>query len=423
MPRNDRPFQYRDNALACDGVPLSDIAAEFGTPLFVYSAGTIRRNFRRIAKAFAAARPLVAYSTKANTNGAILRLLAAEGAGFDIVSGGELDRVRRAGVGGDRIIFAGVGKTVAEMRQALKAGVLEFNLESAAEAERLNDVAASMKRIAPVAIRVNPDVDARTHKFISTGRKENKFGLWLEDAAQLAQRIRDLPNLRLEGLHAHIGSQILDAEPHRNAVAVLDEFINGLASEGIEVHTLNFGGGFGIAYEPGQKALDLKAVAREVVGLVKRHNLKLILEPGRSIVGPAGALLTRVEFIKPGHDRTFAVIDAAMTELIRPALYQAYHEILNVDRRRGKTALMDIVGPVCESADFLAQKREMIAPRPGDLLAALDAGAYGFVMASNYNSRPKPAEVLVDGGQAHLIRRRETARDLTKHEVVPEHLQ
>ncbi len=417
-------LSYRENALSCENVSLEALAAEYGTPLFVYSADALRVNFRRIAKAFAAAKPLVAYSVKANSNAAILRVLAREGAGFDIVSGNELERVRRAGVPGDRIIFAGVGKTEAEMRAALRAGVREFNLESPAEAERLDAVARAMKTVAPVALRINPDVDPKTHKFISTGKKENKFGMSLDAARAMVRRIGELPGLRLEGLHAHIGSQILQEGPHAEAVGVVDAFIESLVADGVGLKTLNFGGGFGINYRPEDKPLDLRPVAKVVVGLAKKHGLELILEPGRSIVGPAGVFLTRVEYIKQGTGRTFAIVDGAMTEMIRPALYDAFHEILPISKpvRRAAHAAVDVVGPVCESGDFLALQRDMPVPEAGELLAALDAGAYCSAMSSNYNSRLRPAEILVDGDQAYLIRKREKLADLIRHEVVPDHL-
>jgi diaminopimelate decarboxylase len=416
-------FGYRGNRLVCEKVDLEELAERFGTPLFVYSAGALRRHFRAVKKAFAAARPLIAYSVKANSNGAILRVLAREGAGFDVVSANEMDRVLACGVAGDRIIFAGVGKTADEMARALRAGVRDFNLESPAEADRLADVARRLRRVAPVAIRVNPNVDARTHRHITTGKRENKFGMSLEAARVLARQIADSPHLRLEGLHAHIGSQILQSSPHAEAAAVLDAFLTQLHADGHRLESLNFGGGFGIAYQDGQAPLDLGAVAGAIVPLAKKHGLKLLLEPGRSIVGPAGALLTRVEYIKRGTARTFVIIDGAMTEVIRPALYDAHHDIVPTRARRGgEQVTADVVGPVCESADFLAQQREMPLPEPGDVLAVLDAGAYCSAMSSNYNSRTRAAEVLVDGAEAHLIRRRETPRDLVRHEVVPEYL-
>ncbi len=425
MTNQKKFLRYDRNQLTCDGVPFAELAEEFGTPLFVYSASAIRDNYRRISRAFASAKPLVAYSVKANSNGAIVRILRDEGSGFDIVSANEMDRVLMTGVSADRMIFAGVGKTADEMRRALKAGVREFNVESPAEAARLNDVAASIRKIAPVAIRINPEVDARTHRHITTGKKENKFGMSLDAARKLISSISKMPGLRLEGLHAHIGSQILSDQPHEEAVGVVDKFIGELVAAGHPLRTLNFGGGFGIAYHEEEKALDLRHVAKIVCALAKKHGLELILEPGRSIIGPAGVFLTRVEYVKYGKSHPFVIVDGAMTEMIRPALYDAYHEIRSVKKSspRSKRVNVDVVGPVCESGDFLALQRELTIPESGDLLAVLDAGAYCSVMSSNYNSRPRPAEVLVDDGEAHLVRRRETKRDLYRHEVVPAHLE
>lgn len=417
-------LRHIDGELHCDGVSVAALAREHGTPLFVYSADSLRRNFRRIASAFSAAKPLVAYSVKANSNGAIIRVLHKEGSGFDVVSANEMDRAIRAGVPADRIIFAGVGKTREEMARALKAGVKEFNLESPAEAGLLDEVARAARKVAPVAIRVNPDVDAKTHKHISTGKKENKFGMSFEAARDLASRIAGMKGLSLEGLHAHIGSQILATDPHHQAVERVDEFIALLKADGHSLRTLNFGGGFGIAYKPDQEPLDLKPVAKVVCALAKKHKLALLLEPGRSIVGPAGVFVTEVQYIKHGASHPFAIVDGAMTEMIRPALYEAYHEIVPVakPRKAAPSVVLDVVGPVCESADFLALKREMPLPQQGDLLAVLDAGAYCSAMSSNYNSRRRPAEVLVDGGKAHVIRKRESFADLVRNEVVPEHL-
>ncbi|MDX1973186.1 MAG: diaminopimelate decarboxylase [Candidatus Sumerlaeia bacterium] len=413
---------YQNNELLIEGHSPERLASEFGTPLFVYSAETIRSNFRRIKSAFSAANPLIAYSVKANTNGAIIRLLAKEGAGFDVVSGNELQRVLDAGVSGNRIIFAGVGKTAAEMRLALKSGVREFNVESPAEAVRLNSVALELGVQAPVCIRINPEVDAKTHQYITTGKKENKFGMSLEAAHKLAREVGKLPGLRLDGLHAHIGSQILQTVPHHEAVAVVDQFIGELKADGVLLKTLNFGGGFGIAYEEGQKPLDLEPVANAVVPLAKKYGLELFLEPGRSIIAPAGLFLTRVEYIKHGKSYPFVIIDGAMTEMLRPALYQAYHEIYPVKKRDGEKVAVDVVGPVCESGDFIAKQRPMILPEAGDLLVVMDAGAYCSAMSSNYNSRQRPAEILLDGHEVYIIRQRETFEDLYRHEVVPDYL-
>lgn len=413
-------FSYVDDQLCADGVSLTDIAAEFGTPTFVYSGGLLRANYQRIAKAFSNLDATIAYSVKSNSNLAVLDLLRKEGAAFDIVSGGELARVLKVGAKGDEVIFAGVGKTAEEMRAAIKARVAEFNLESEPEAERLNAIAGEMGKRAPVAIRINPDIDAKTHKYITTGNKENKFGISLNRALKLAKQIQtELTNLDLIGLHCHIGSQILDPSVHARVVDVVIEFTEKLIAEsGAKLQTLNFGGGFGIAYQPDQKALDPKPFAKALEKPMKRLGLRLVLEPGRSIAGPAGILLTKVEYIKHGDVRTFVIIDAAMTELIRPTLYEAFHEIQPVARKRGKKGKIDFVGPVCETGDFLALDREAALPAPGELLAIRDAGAYGFVMASHYNTRPNAAEVVVDGGKAHLARKRETYSDLMRGEQV-----
>lgn len=422
--QTSRPLALEDlhGHLALDGVALAPLAKEHGTPLFVYSADTIRRGFRRIASAFADAKPLIAYSVKANSAEAIIRLLAREGAGFDIVSSGELTRVQRAGVSPDRVIFAGVGKTEDEIRAALVAGVRDFNVESPMEAERVNAVAASLGKIAPIALRVNPDVDARTHDKITTGKKENKFGMSFEAAFELAERLRALDHLRLDGIHAHIGSQILEVGPHAEAVAVIDRFLGEMIRRGHALKSLNFGGGFGIAYREDQRPLDLSQVAPGIIAVARRHGVQLLLEPGRSIIGPAGLLLTEVQYLKQGESKTFVIIDGSMNEIIRPTLYQAYHEIVPVKTAAAPRRNVDVVGPVCESGDYLAKDREMAVPAQGDLLAVLDAGAYCSTMASNYNTRCRPAEVLIDGGKAHVIRRRETIDDLLKHEVVPAHL-
>ncbi len=414
MAPTNPSLRYDGKELTLDGVLLADLAEKHGTPLFVYSAETVRRNFARLRAAFRAA--TIAYSVKANGALALLKLLHGQGAAFDIVSGGELFRVRRAGIPADRVIFAGVGKSAGEMRHALKEGVREFNVESPSEAVRLNDLARRMKTVAPVALRVNPDVDARTHEKITTGKKENKFGMSLAAARKLAAEMRDMPGLRLDGIHAHIGSQILRTEPHAQAVAVLDQFLADLKAEGHRLRTLNFGGGFGISYAPGQRPLDLKPVAAAVTALAKRHKLDLILEPGRSIIGPAGLLLTRVEYLKTGEAKTFVIVDASMNEVIRPTLYSAHHEIIPLVKGRGTTKPVDVVGPVCETGDFLARDRQMLLPAEGDLLAVLDTGAYCSAMASNYNSRPRAAEVLVDDGQATVIKRRETWKDLLRTE-------
>ena len=411
-------FHYQDDQLCVDGVPLDGIARQHGTPAYVYSWNLLRENYRRIADAFPGIDSKIAYSVKSNSNLAVLQLLAREGACFDIVSGGELERVLRVGVPGGRIIFAGVGKTESEMRAALEAGVSEFNVESESEAERLNRIAGDMGRRAPVAIRINPNVDAKTHKYITTGKEENKFGISLQRALELARRFaRELDNLDLVGLHCHIGSQILDPSVHPKTVLIVSEFARSVMDEtGIQLKTINFGGGFGIAYQEGQEPLDIGPFAKAVSKAAEDLGVTLIVEPGRSIAGPAGALLTRVEYMKAGDAKNFVIVDAAMTELMRPTLYEAYHRILPIEKSEGGENVADVVGPVCETGDFLALDRKMAIPKEGDLLAFMDAGAYGFVMASHYNTRPSPPEILVKDGKQYIIRERESYDDLLAHE-------
>lgn len=416
-------FFYADSMLLCDGVSLATLAKKHGTPLYVYSLRRMLANYDRLTAAFAEARPLVAYSVKANSNLALLKAMQRRGAGFDIVSVGELERVRRIGADPRTVIFAGVGKRAEEIALALQYGVGEFNIESPGEAECINEGARRLRVTAPVALRVNPNVDAHTHEYITTGRKENKFGINLEMAQRMVDRLRDLKHLRLIGLHAHIGSQILDPTVHASAVARLEEFAAALMAQGVPLETLNMGGGFGIDYEKGQAPLAIERVAEQVVPMVRRLGLRLILEPGRFIIAPAGALLTRVLYVKKGSVKTFVIVDASMSELLRPSLYNAHHRIVPVHEGgsgRGETFVADVVGPVCESGDFLARERTLPVVEPGDLLAVLDAGAYGMVMASNYNTRPRPAEVVVDGKKVYLARERETLDDLLRHEKIPE---
>lgn len=418
----DRPFVRRGVGLHCDGVPLAVIADRFGTPTFVYSADAMLRRAERLRTAFAAADGKLAYSVKANSNGAILRLFERAGLWFDIVSGGELARVLATGATGDRIVYAGVGKTDEEMAAALDAGVRAFNVESPAEAARLDAVARSRNTTAPVALRVNPDVDAKTHAYITTGKDENKFGMSLAQARALLDEFMDLKNLRVEGVHAHIGSQITSTDPHATAAKVVDGFLDEVAERGFAPRLLNFGGGFGISYTQDGEDLDVETAARPVVELARRRGLELVLEPGRYIIGPAGALLTSVLYVKETESKTFVIVDGAMTELIRPSLYGAHHDIEVVVPRDRAPEQVDLVGPVCESADFFRKDVAMPRPDHGDLVAILDAGAYASVMASSYNSRPRAAEVLVADGDAHLISRRETVEELTRFEVLPEFL-
>ncbi|NUP89242.1 MAG: diaminopimelate decarboxylase [Candidatus Sumerlaeia bacterium] len=415
------PFEMIRGALACDGVSLEDLAREHGTPLYVYSAATLIENIRRLQSAFAGFDALAAYSVKANSNLAVLRLALREGCGLDIVSGGELLRARAAGAAMDRVIFAGVGKSEAEIAEGLRAGIGMFNVESTAEVSQIDAVAQALGRRARIALRVNPHVEVETHRYITTGTAENKFGIDFTLLPQAVEAVDRSKMIDLAGLHCHIGSQILDAAPYRRAAERAGELIDELRRQGHTVTHLNLGGGHGIAYQAGQSALSPAQVADAVGPTLRRLRVKLILEPGRSLAGPAGVLLTRVMIIKRGVKKTFAIVDAAMNDLMRPCLYGAHHRIEPVrEDVRGNTCTeMDIVGPVCESSDFLAKDRPMPMLSEGDLLAVRDAGAYGMVMASNYNTRARAAELLVLDGQAHVVRPRETVESLLAADRIP----
>jgi len=387
---------------------MAAVAEAHGTPCYVYSRAIIEANYRAYSTAFGERRHQICYSVKANGNLAILDVLARLGSAFDIVSAGELERVRAAGGNLTTVTFAGVGKTRAELVQGLAAGIACFNVESIDELELLAEVAAELRVEAPVAIRVNPDVDAQTHPYIATGLNENKFGIPMANALEVYRRVVALPGLRVAGLACHIGSQLTAIEPVVDAAQRLMQLVESLGQEGIDIEHVDIGGGLGIGYGSDvPPAIDayVKAICRVI-----DPRYQIIIEPGRSVVGEAGALLTRVLSVKQTPVKTFAICDAAMTELIRPALYQAYHDVLPV-RAGGDEQTVDVVGPVCESGDFLARERDL-AVVSGDLLALMDCGAYGFVMASNYNARPRPAEVLVDGSEMHLVRMRETTAQL-----------
>ena len=410
------PLHYRGGALHLEGVALATVAERFGTPCYVYSRAAIEAAYRAYDAAFGDRPHRVCYAVKANSNLAVLNLLARLGAGFDVVSGGELARVLRAGGRAERVVFSGVGKRVDELRAALGAGIACFNVESAAELERLNAVAVDMGRVAPVALRVNPDVDAGTHPYISTGLKTNKFGIPAADAPALYRRAASLPGLRVHGIACPSGAQLTDRAPLREAAARIAALREALAADGIAIGQVDLGGGLGIAYrdEPvPSQAEYVAAISAPFAGTA----VEIAIEPGRSIVGPAGVLLTQVEYLKPGAERNFAIVDAAMNDLLRPALYDAYHGVLPARETDGEPAVWELVGPVCESGDFLAHARRL-ALAQGDLLALRDAGAYGFAMSSNYNSRPRPAEVMVDGERVQLIRARETLDDLWRGEAL-----
>jgi len=403
-------FTRKDGVLSVDGVSLERIASEFGTPCYVYSRASIESAFRDFDEGLAGLDHLVCYAVKANSNLAVLDTLQRLGAGFDIVSGGELARVLAAGGSAGRVIFSGVGKSEEEMRAALAAGIRCFNVESEPELERLDALAASMGKRAPVSLRINPDVDARTHPYISTGMAGNKFGIPHSHALDAYRRAASLGHLEVSGIGCHIGSQILESAPLDEALERVLELVAALKSEGIALGHLDLGGGFGIRYR-NETPIDVRAYCARLARRLAGCGMQVMLEPGRAIVGAAGALLMRVEYLKLDKAKRFAVVDASMSELIRPALYEAYHEIAPVRLREGAAAAYDVVGPVCESADVLGTDRTL-AVREGDLLAALSAGAYGMVMSSNYNSRPRPPEVLVDSGRALLVRERESVASL-----------
>ncbi len=402
--------------LHVENVALGEIASRFGTPCYVYSRGALTTAFEGYQTALYGRNALVCYAVKANSNLAILNLFARLGAGFDIVSGGELARVIAAGGDPDKVIFSGVGKTRDEMCAALQAGIYCFNVESASELARLNEIAGSLAKRAPVSLRVNPDVDPKTHPYISTGLKSSKFGVAFDDALPLYQRAASLPHLKVHGIDCHIGSQLLDPAPAAEAAGKLVALIERMAAAGIPVAHIDVGGGMGIRYRDEHPPTIADYLAPILKALEGRKE-KLLFEPGRSLVGNAGLLLTRVEVLKPGAERNFAVVDAAMNDLIRPALYDAWHDILPVTPRGDHPHRYEIVGPICESGDFLGHDRAL-ALREGDLLAIMSAGAYGMTMASNYNSRPRAAEVMVDGSTVHLIRHREEITQLFAGEIV-----
>jgi len=414
-------FPYQDGVLHAESVSLSAIAEEFGTPTYVYSKAALLENFAAYHDACAGRDALVCYAMKANSNLAVLDLLAREGAGFDIVSGGELLRVIAAGGDPGKTIFSGVGKTVEEMQLALEKGILCFNVESIPELHRLNDVAGKLGMRAPVSLRVNPNVDAKTHPYIATGLKANKFGVAFDDALDTYRAAASLPNLDVVGIDCHIGSQLLDDAPLLEALDKLIDLIDSLHAEGIHLHHLDIGGGIGVDYgvagdKPPVPVGDYlgRLFKRIDAWRLAKHGgqpMKVIFEPGRSIVANAGVLLTRTEYLKPGAEKNFCIVDAAMNDLMRPTLYQAWMGVQAVAPREGETLVWDIVGPVCESGDWLAREREL-ALAPGDLLAVMTAGAYGMTMASNYNTRGRAAEVIVDGEQIHLVRRRETPAEV-----------
>ena len=415
------PFAYQDGRLSCEGVSLDDIGKEFGTPCYVYSYARIIENYRRFDGAFAARAHVIAYAVKANSNGAILRILAREGSGADVVSGGELTRARAAGIPPEKIVFAGVGKRSDEIAQALQEGILLLNVESVAEMEAVARIASGSSLRARIAIRVNPEVIVHTHPYITTGSTGDKFGLVVSDAIDAYRRARREQAIDPVGVHMHIGSQIADLSSYRRALEIMLDLVHAILGEGTRVSFLDLGGGLGISYS-GEPVVGPEDLAATILPLLEGFEGKIILEPGRSIVGDAGVLLTTALYSKPSSERPFLIVDAGMNDFMRPALYGAQHRVLPVIDKGEPREIVDIAGPVCESSDILAHHCALPQIEPGEYLAIGDVGAYGFSMSSRYNSRPRPAEVLVRQGEAFLIRERETREDLTRRERIPKFL-
>ncbi len=415
-------FNYKEKELFCENIPLSHIAKEVGTPFYVYSHATLQQHFEAFDGAFDDLKHITCFSVKSNSNLAILRLFASKGSGVDIVSGGELFRAIKAGVPPEKIVYSGVGKTVQDIKYALDTGILMFNVESAEELETINRLSGSMNKRAPIAFRVNPDVDPKTHPYISTGMKENKFGIDIHEAYKKYLFASSLEHVSVIGVSCHIGSQLTDVSPLIDAVKKLKDLIRRLENDGINIRYLDIGGGLGITYRDEKPPHPIQ-YARAIQKELKDMPVTLILEPGRVIVGNAGALVTQVTYKKNNGDKTFYIVDAGMNDLMRPSLYNAYHDIWPVIRTDREQITADIVGPICESGDFFAKGRKIADCRPGDMLAIMSAGAYGFTMSSNYNSRPRLPEVMVKGGSFYIIRERETFEDLVRGEHIPDFLQ
>lgn len=410
-------FQRIDGVVHAEGVPLPDLVARWGTPLYVYSESAIQSRFRELDHALAPVPHLIAYSVKANGNLAVLRSLAAMGAGADIVSGGELYRALKAGIPGERIVFSGVGKTVVELAAALDAGIYAFNVESVGELHSLSDLAMATGRTAPIALRVNPDVVTRTpHEYTRTGHAATKFGIPIADARELYRLAASLPGIHVRGVDVHIGSQILDVEPYQDALGQVLELVDLLTADGISLEYVDLGGGLGISYT-GEEGISAQEFADAILPSILPTGLRLVLEPGRFLVGAAGMMVTRVLYIKEGGGKRFIITDAGMNDLLRPSHYSGFHEVISVETHGRPLEQADVVGPICETGDFLALDRKVELPEPGELLAIRTVGAYGFSMSSTYNQRPRPAEVMVEGSQARLVRRRETLDDLIAAEL------
>jgi diaminopimelate decarboxylase len=409
-------FNYQQDHLCVEDVPLSDIAKQVGTPCYVYSRAALTDGYRQFAEAFKSREHLICYAVKANSSLAILNLFAELGAGFDIVSGGELQRVLAAGGSANKVVFSGVGKSEAEMRAALEAGILCFNVESAPELERLNAVAGAMGKIAPISLRVNPDVDAKTHPYISTGLKQNKFGVAYTEAIAIYRKAAGMAHIKITGMDCHIGSQLTETSPFIAAAEKVLTLVDKLAEEGIVLEHLDLGGGLGIRYDD-ETPPSIAEYAKALLTALHGRSEKLIVEPGRVLVGNAGVLLTRIEYLKHGEEKNFAIVDAAMNDLMRPALYDAYHAVLPVQKKSVSSLVYDVVGPICETGDFIGRGREMPVEQ-GDVLAVMSAGAYGMSMSSNYNTRPRAVEVMVDRSLIHVIREREEVPQLFASEKI-----
>ncbi len=420
-------FEYRNGEMFAEGVPVKRIAKEVGTPAYVYSLATLKRHFRVFDQAFSKVPHIVCFSVKANSNIALLRAFAKEGSGFDIVSGGELFRALKAGGDPQKIVFSGVGKKKEEIEYALNCGILMFNVESEHEMVALNEIAGGVGKKAPISLRINPDVDPQTHPYISTGMKKAKFGVDIARSVESYKKAASLPHLEVVGVDCHIGSQLTSVSPFVDALARVREYLDrvlvgSLKKEGAQIRYLDLGGGLGISYKD-EMPPHPEEYANAIIGGLEGLNVTLILEPGRVIVGNAGILITEVQYLKETDEKKFVIVDGGMNDLIRPALYGSYQRIQPVVDGNGEKIVADVVGPICESGDFFAKDREISRPQRGDLLAVMSAGAYGFTMASNYNSHPKPPEVLVDGDHYYVIRARESLDDLIRGEEIPESLQ
>ncbi len=414
-------FQYKKNELFAEDVPVRKLVEKYGTPLYVYSHKTLLRHFKAYDDAFDGYPHIICFAVKANSNLAILRLLARQGGGADIVSGGELFKALRAGVPSKKIVYAGVGKTGDEIIFALRSGILMLNVESENELIEIDRIAGTMKKKAPVALRINPDIDPQTHPYISTGLKKHKFGIPIEDAVEYYQTANRLKNIAVVGIHKHIGSQITKVSPFVDALKRILILLDELKSHGLDIRYLDIGGGLGIPYKNEEPPVP-KDLAKKILPLLKGRNMTLVMEPGRSIVGNAGILVTKTLYLKEGLGKEFIIVDAGMNDLMRPSLYGAYHGIIPVKKQKRADTFADVVGPICESGDFLAKERELPKVKQGEYLAVMSAGAYGFSMSSNYNSRPKAAEVMVKGKEHFLIRSRETYKTLIAGEKIPSFL-